>query len=197
VSEERFDIYFAGELLPDQPVDAVKQWLGAQFKLQGQALERLFSGQPVRIKQSVDLDTAGRYRAAFRQAGALLEIRPAVGAQDQPAAPSAQPTASEAAASAAQATAHPGEEPELLPPNTGSLEDCAMPVEAAPLPDIDAMQLDSPEHPLDDRPPAPPAQIATEHLSAAPANSGDLSDCVQEKPAQPIPDISQLHLAED
>jgi hypothetical protein len=192
VSQQRFDIYFAGEILPDHPAEAVKQWLGSQFKLQGQALERLFSGQPVRIKQGVDMDTAGRYRAAFRQAGALLEIRPVIDAP-APASPAPAP----AAPAASQTAENSGDEPALLPPNTGSLEDCTIPVTAAPLPDISHMQLDSPEHPLDDRPPAPPADIATEHLSAAPANTGDLSDCAQEKPATPIPDISQLKLADD
>ena len=208
MSQERFDIYFSGELLPDHAPAAVRQWLGSQFKLQGEALERLFSGQPVRIKQGVDLDTAGRYRAAFRQAGALVEIRQVTG----PTAPAAAPAASPAA-----------DEPELLPANTGTLEDCAAAVEpmpipdisylgladpgpmeaaateaaARPLPDTGFLDLDTPGHPLDDTPEPAPADIATDHLSAQPANTGDLSDCVQDKPPQPIPDISTLQLADD
>ena len=193
MSQQRFDIYFAGELLPDHSPDAVKQWLGAQFKLQGEALERLFGGQPVRIKQAVDMDTAGRYRAAFRQAGALLEIRPADAGQ----APVHPPSAAEAPERPSPAPQGDTSEPELLPANTGSLEDCALPVAPMPLPDITHLQLDSPEQPLDDQAPAPPPVIATEHLSATPANTGDLSDCVQEKPARPLPDISQLQLADD
>jgi hypothetical protein len=192
VSQQRFDIYFAGELLPDHAPEAVKQWLGAQFKLQGEALDQLFSGQAVRIKQGVDMDTAGRYRAAFRKAGALLEIRPISPAGDAPPQPATAAPAQESTTAAA-----PGSEPELLPANTGSLEDCAAPVAAAPLPDIGYMDLESPERPLDDTPPAPAAEIDTSHLSAGPANSGDLSDCVQDKPARPIPDISQLQLADD
>ena len=153
MSQERFDIYFAGELLPDHAPEAVKQWLGAQFKLQGEALEQLFSGQPVRIKQDVDMDTAGHYRAAFRKAGARLEIRPATAAPTPQAPAAAPPT---------QATKPAGtvdKEPELLPANTGSLEDCAAPVDAAPLPDIGHMALEAPERPLDETPPAAPADI--------------------------------------
>jgi hypothetical protein len=186
VSQERFDIYFAGELLPDHPADEVRQWLGRQFKLQGAALERLFSGTPVRIKQGVDMETAGRYRAAFRQAGALVDIRP-VSIEAPPAVSPAAPGA----------PAGITDEPELLPANTGSLEDCAPEVPAVEIPDISHMALGSAGQPLDDSPPPPPADIATDHLSAGPANTGDLSDCVQEKPPRPIPDISKLELSDD
>lgn len=208
MSQQHFDIYFSGELLPDFTTETVRQWLGNQFKLQGEALEQLFSGQPVRIKQGVDLDTAGRYRAAFRQAGAVVDVRPAGAPTDQQAAAPPPPARNE---------------PELLPANSGTLEDCAPDVAAAPIPDISHLGLGDPgslegyapdvaaaplpdisnldlgnsEQPLDDTPPAPPADIATGHLSAQPANSGDLSDCVQQKPHRPIPDISDLDLADD
>jgi hypothetical protein len=181
VPQERFDIYFAGVLLPDHPAETVKAWLGKQFKLEGAALDKLFTGNPVRIKQDVDMETAGRYRAAFRQAGALVEIRP-VSATETPSSPPAAPA---------------GNEPELLPANTGSLEDCAPQVASAEIPDISDMALGSPDQPIDDSPPPPAAEIATEHLSAEPANTGDLSDCVQQKPARPIPDISSLELSDD
>lgn len=179
MSHERFDIYFAGQILPEHSPDAVRQWLGAQFKIQGQALDQLFCGQPVRIKQGVDMDTAGRYRAAFRKAGALVEIRPIdAGTTATPAAPVQ-------------------DEPQLLPANTGSLADCAQPVAPAPVPDIGHMSLDTPDRPLDDTPSPPAAQIDTSHLDALPANTGDLSDCTVDKPARPIPDISALQLTDD
>lgn len=195
MSQERFDIYFAGELLPDHAPEAVRQWLGAQFKLQGAALERLFSGEPVRIKQGVDLDTAGRYRAAFRKAGALLDVRPA-GAQATAPSPAPHAPAGQHQGASDHGQAG-GAEPQLLPANTGSLEDCAEPVAAAALPDIDHLTLEVPGTTLDERRPPPAADIDTGHLSAAPPNSGDLSDCVTEKPARPIPDTSQLQLADD
>jgi hypothetical protein len=197
VSQERFDIYFAGELLPDHAPEAVRQWLGAQFKLQGAALERLFSGQPVRIKQGVDPDTAGRYRAAFRKAGALLDIRPAAAEATAPAAPPAAHAPAEQQGVATDPRDAGGTGPQLLPANTGSLEDCAEPVAAVVLPDIGHLTLDASGATLDERRPPPPADIDTEHLSAGPPNSGDLSDCVTEQPARPIPDISQLQLADD
>lgn len=177
MSQERFDIFFSGELLPDQSPDTVREWLGQQFKLQGAALDQLFSGSPVRIKQNVDMDTAGRYRAAFRKAGALVDIR--------------------LVAPAAPAAAEGGDEPELLPPNTGSLEEFAPEVTPADIPDISHMDLGSPDQPIDATPPPPPADIDTGELSALPPNSGDLSDCVQDKPARPIPDISGITLSDD
>lgn len=189
MSQDRFDIYFAGELLPDQDPQAVKQWLSSQFKLQGPALEKLFSGQPVRIKQGVDLDSAGRFRAAFRKAGALLEVRPAVASASTP---QASPDA--AASTAPHETT---DEPNLLPAHTGSLEDCALPVNPSPLPNIDHMDLAPPDRPLDESTPAEAADIDTSRLSALPANSGDLSDCVANKVIKPLPDISQLQLTDD
>jgi hypothetical protein len=179
VSQERFDIYFAGELLPDQPVATVREWLSRQFNLQGAALDQLFSGEAVRIKQDVDMETASRFRAAFRKAGALVEIRPV------PSPETAQPIPAS------------GDEPELLPPNTGTLEDYAEDVEAAPLPDIGHIDLAGQEQPLDDTPPPPPADIQTDHLSAEPANTGDLSEYAEEKPSRPIPDISRLKLEDE
>ncbi len=184
MTQQRFDIYFAGDILPDHAADTVKQWLGKQFKLQGQALERLFSGQAVRIKQGVDMDTAGRYRAAFRKAGALVEIRPT----DADPIPNAAPPGNAADTDA---------EPQLLPANTGTLEDCAPRVDAAELPDISHMDLAAGGSIIDDTPSPPAARIDTSHLSAEPAHSGDLSDCAADKPAQPIPDISRLQIMDD
>ena len=59
------------------------------------------------------------------------------------------------------------------------------------------MALASADRPLDETPPAAPAEIDISHLSAQPAHSVDLSDCVQDKPARPIPDISKLQLTDD
>jgi len=187
-----FDIYFSGKLLPDADPAAARQALGKLFKVQDQALERLFSGTPIRIKKQVDVETANRYRGAFRDAGALVDIVP-----HQQAAPA---EAGHAAAAAAdddtQAQAQAAAGLSLLPPRTGSLEDCAPELDAPPLPDIDWMSLDAAGATLDPSPkPAEPA-IDISGLSMSEANSGSLEDCAQVKPAQPIGDISHLQLVD-
>ena len=72
---QAFDIYFLGEMLPDTDPADVKRRVAKLFKVTEDAVDRLFSGKPLRVKQNVDAETASRYRAAFRDAGALLEIR--------------------------------------------------------------------------------------------------------------------------
>ncbi|MCW5587215.1 MAG: hypothetical protein KIS75_13870, partial [Chromatiales bacterium] len=71
-----FDIYFLGESLPGADPVAVRRGVAKLFKVQEASVDRLFSGNPLRVKQAVDADAASRYRAAFREAGALIQVVP-------------------------------------------------------------------------------------------------------------------------
>jgi len=195
-----FDIFFAGKLTPDADPSEAREAVGKLFKLQGQALEKLFSGTPVRIKKAVDVETANRYRKAFRNAGALIDIVPHQAASVENAAPeqamappatTAQPPA-EKTVPAADTSA----DMTLLPANTGSLEDCAPQVEARQIPDIGWMNLDMPGIDLDETPPAPAKQVDTSALSLSDANTGSLEDCREDKPAREIPDISGMTMSD-
>ena len=209
---EKFDIYFSGELAEGSDPAEVRRALCRMNGIDETKAAKLLSGLPVRIKSNVDVETAGRYRASFRKIGVLIDIRPALA-----------PTTSETAAgmsSPSTATqpvedntnsndASAGDDPapavtgisveedaelELLPPKTGSLEDCRTAKPATPIPDISAMTVDASGEDLDATPPPEPAQIDTGHLSAEPAGAGSLEDCVVDKPIEPMPDISHLRL---
>ena len=121
--------------------------------------------------QNVDADTASRYRAAFRDAGALLEIVPNGAPAPQRATP-APGTADAAVVGADTPTA---------------------PTPAA----ADDMSLAEPGAIIDHAPAAPPAEIDTSALSALPPNSGSLEDCKIDKEPHPIPDISHLQIVDD
>ncbi len=181
-----FDIYFSGKLLAGASETQARAAIGRMFKLQGAALDRLFSGEAVRIKTGVDVDLASRYRAAFRDAGALIDIVPQ-GAP--PPAPQAETTNEDARDSGAPS----GSEMQLLPPRTGSLEDCAPRVEPAPLPDVSGITLAAPGIDLDDTPAPPPARIDTSGLSMS-GPDYSLEDCVPAREPRPIPDTSSLSL---
>ena len=76
MSLERFDIFFSGQLLPEHAPDQVRDAVGRLFRANHEQLDRLFNGTPVRIKRGVDAETACRYQAKLRAAGALVDIRP-------------------------------------------------------------------------------------------------------------------------
>jgi hypothetical protein len=180
-----YDIFFSGKLMDGHSEADVKEQLGRLLKLNPAQLEHLFSGRSVRIKSGVDEETATRYRIAFRDAGALLEILPAAGETDN-----------RAATMEAVKSQPPDDSLTLLPPRTGSLIDCAPKVAAQPLPDISALSLAAQNRNLDESEQAPPPAIDISALSLNPANSGTLEDCVPPREPAPLPDISNLQLEE-
>jgi hypothetical protein len=188
-----FDVYFRGALLADAEPGQVRERLAALFGLGAAELDRLFGSNPVCVKRAVDVDTAAQLRGRFRDAGALVDIRPAEAAV-KPPAPAASP-----ADPPGPAPAGIGDDVGwiLAAPQTGSLADYARPVVPVPLPDISGLDLAQAGTNLADDEVAPPPAIDTSHLSVAPPNAGSLEDCRQEKPARPIGDISHLALSDD
>ncbi len=206
---ERFDIFFSGQIMAGQDETAVRARLGRIFNATPEQLDRLFSGRPVKIKAGVDIEKAGRYRVSFRNAGALIEIKPAAATTATPAAAPRKPPPPA------------GARMELLPARTGSLIDCAPRVAPAVIPGAerlafgdDSTPLDDrppppparidtsgltlgparPDTALDERPPPPPARIDTSGLTLGPANTGSLEDCQPPAEAVRIPDISALEI---
>jgi hypothetical protein len=188
-----FDVYFRGALLPDAEPGQVRERLAALFGLGPAELDRLFVSNPVCVKRAVDVDTAAQLRGRFRDAGALVDIRPAEAAAKPPA------PAAATADSPVAAPAGTGDDVgwTLAAPQTGSLADCARPVVPVPLPDISGLDLAQAGTNLADDEAAPLPAIDTSHLSVAPPNTGSLEDYRQEKPARPIGDISHLALSDD
>lgn len=158
---QAFDIYFLGEMLPGSDPESVKREVAKLFKVADDAVDRLFSGKPLRVKQGIDVDTASRYRAAFRDAGALLQIVPGGSPPPQrhdPADTSAAVAAgSTAATDGGMSLAAPGTIMDDTPPpppaeidtsglsaapaNSGSLEDCKIEKAPYPIPDISHLQF--------------------------------------------------------
>jgi hypothetical protein len=248
VSPETYDVYFSGACLKTADPEEVKRKIGAMFKLEGEKLERLFSGKPMPIKRGVEMDQASRFRVAFRDAGALVDIVPAGQPAPDPAAKAAaaaarqRPATPEAAATepAAQAASISGltlaEGP--LPPSDApppaaiespdyalsaardfNLSDCAPQVEAAEMPDISGLAMDKPGVILDEHSePEPlvidtealdldpvgtalseetsvaPPQIDTDDLTMAPPREGSLEAYHQPVEAAPLPNIDHLGL---
>jgi hypothetical protein len=165
---QTFDVYFLGELAPGADRARVQLEVARLFKISPDAAQRLFSGRAVRVKQGVDVEVASRYRAAFRDAGALLQIVPAGDPPPSPAAVATAPTPVTPVAAAGVASGA----------------------------DATGMQLAEPGATIDETPPPPVADIDTSGLSAMPANTGSLEDCKVEKPPHPIPDISHLEIVD-
>ncbi|MDJ0805710.1 MAG: hypothetical protein QNJ78_02635 [Gammaproteobacteria bacterium] len=149
MSFETYDVYFSGKLIKGQDPEVVQQKIGALFKLEGPGLQRLFSGEAIAIKKGVDMDQAIKYRVTFRDAGALVDIRPAGATQT----PATSPASNASPPDVASMT--------LSPPNRFDLSDCAVPLQPQPIPDISRLNLDSPGIILDNSPPPPPLEIDT------------------------------------
>ncbi len=189
---QEFDIYFRGQLIEGWDRDRVRMGIGKIFKVKDTALDHLFSGKPFRIKKNVDVEMANRFRATFRDIGALIDITPA---GERPASLKKPGDTVSPIAKKTPDTETAGWQ--LSPPKTGSLEDCAVAFETPEYPEIGHIALSSPGIDLDDTPPASTRDIDISRLSVAPANTGSLEDCVTEKPARVIPDISHMDITED
>ncbi len=197
MAHDQYDLFFNGSILPGHDPDQVQAAVARLFKADAAQLRHLFSGKNLCIRHAVDVETAGRYRAALRQAGALIEVRPST-PRGVAAPVSSAPAGTDAAPSTAGLeVCDDGPEFELLPPRSGSLADCAPPPPPPPAVDLTGMALTPPGVILETHPQPPPLQIDISHLSAAPPHSGSLADCVINKPTRPIPDISHLRLVED
>lgn len=98
MSEELFDIVFKGELVRSFELSVVKKNISQLFKIDGAKLEALFSGKSVILKRNLDFDTAAKYRAAIKKAGAIVSLtpveniaEPVAAAPPSPPAPSLPP----------------------------------------------------------------------------------------------------------
>jgi hypothetical protein len=177
---QTYDIIFSGKLMEGSNLENARQQIGEIFKADDDLLNRLFSGNPVVVKSGVDDKTAAKYRVAFRNAGALIDIKPSTATSDN------------------SNDIYPTKTPELtlLPPNTGSLIGYAKKVVPQPIPDISNISLASLGTTIDQSPDPKPAEIDTGTLSANPVNSGTLEDCKKDVEPYPIPDISHLDIDE-
>ena len=179
MTDELFDIFFSGKVLPDNELETVKQKVGALFNANAAVLEQLFSGKAIKIKKSVDMNTAIKYRVKFRDIGAIVDIRPS----SEPASTTPPQT-------------------EAPPPPADSPPDSKV---AAPATASDSVQADAPSaletslaEPgsiIDETPAVPPAEFSTDEFELGPANQGSLEEFAETVIPAPIPDISALDVS--
>lgn len=190
---DRYDIYFSAKVMDGYDLVKVKQAVAHIFRADDARVELLFSGKSIRIKQSVDAETAGQYRAILRKAGMLLDIRPS-----EVATPVEQESQSnETPPLTGMEVSEDDPLFELLPANTGTLEDCAPPPPPPLNVNIDGLKLDALGTQLAEHRANPVAEIDTSDLSAFPPNSGSLEDCVVEQEPYEIPDITHIKVVDD
>ena len=179
--DSRYDVFFSGQMIQGSDPDQVRENIGRIFKADEKQLAHLFSGKRVCVKLSVDQDTAIRYRVAFREAGALVDILEAK---------------KEHASAPATSAENPADEMTLLPARTGSLANCITQIESQLLPDITHLSLAAAGTTIDQSAPPPSVAFESESLTLNPPNTGSLEDCQIKKQPAPLPDISRIELEE-
>lgn len=70
----RYEIAFAGQVVPGAQVELVKASLARLFQADAQRIALLFSGRRIVIKSNLDAAGAEKYRATLERAGALVEV---------------------------------------------------------------------------------------------------------------------------
>jgi len=158
MTDTLFDIFFSGQILQGHEIEPVKRAVADIFNADSAMLDRLFSGTAVRVKAGVDQETAIKYRVTFRQAGAIVDIKPSAATRSNSAPTPEQTTVSE----------KEEEGLTLLPPNTGSLIDCAVEEEATQIGDLSYMSLAPEGTELDETEPPPTLNIDTSKFEIEP-----------------------------
>jgi hypothetical protein len=105
---KNYHVVFEGQITGEKDLADVKRQLAALFKMNAAQVESLFGGKPVIIKRDVDAQTAQKYAAAFKKAGAACKITsPGNGDAGTPAATPASAPVARPAPPASPAPANP------------------------------------------------------------------------------------------
>jgi len=75
MSDELFEVAFAGQIKEGADLEQVKAKVGAMFKADATKLAHLFSGKRMVIKKNIDQATANKYKSALNNAGAVCEVK--------------------------------------------------------------------------------------------------------------------------
>jgi hypothetical protein len=212
MSNEIFDVYFSGVLIKDRDPAEVKRKVGTVFKLQGEKLDRLFSGRPIPIKKGVDMDRAIKFRVTFRDAGALVDIVPAGEPPPLPKPVQPSPPKEQTGIASADTTQVSGAlslvdgpmefvadtdtpsiavpEYELSSAQGFDLSDCKPSIEPAKIPDISSLDMEKPGATLDESLDPDPLEIDTSALELD--KPGTI--LIEESPPE-APDIDTANLS--
>ena len=200
--DQRYNIYYAGQLLDGHEPGAVRAGLARLFKADVATLDKLFSGKAQLIKKHCDRDTALKYKQAMERIGARPLIKQLEDEQEAP-----PPTAAEAQ-TAAEKIAALAAAPDLgnydttkaaqeqatpaATADTGSLDLCpdgtevlrpderAVPEQAQI--DTAGLAVDTDAQRLSEEPPPPPPAPDTSHLQM-----GEVGESIPTLPAEQAP----------
>lgn len=206
--EQKYNIYFAGQLQEGQDPATVKANIGKLFKADPATLEKLFCGTPQLLKKACDKTTALKFKQAIERAGGRPIIKE-VTETTAPTEPASEPSAAEKIAALAAAPDLEGYRQTPAAAPTGADDENALasiePAGADVLrPDertvVETLEVDTSNISLteaggnlsDPAPPAPPAP-ATDHLSMG--EVGDAIPTLEDKRALLDPDTSALDLS--
>ena len=197
MSEPRYDILFAGEILAGNHRDTVAENLARLFKATPETVARLMDGGTHVLKRGTDRETALKYESAMQRAGARAILRE-VAAESAPTPPPPQTPApapmpadpAPARTAGPDATglslAPPGSEV-LAPHERRSVDAVVVDTSGIALASVFAAPSGT------DRPP-PPAAPDTSHISIA-APGADLLEGHHAPAPPPPPDTAALSLA--
>ncbi len=185
--EERYNVYFAGQVMDGCEPRSVRDNLAKVFSADQTTLDKLFSGTAQLIKRNCDQATALQFKEAMERAGAVVIINVSEGvstgtaparamtAADKIAALAAAPDkplyssatlSATVQALAADADAGPGGLA-LAPSGTEVLREDERAQQITREVDTSAIALDLPAKRLSEESPLPPAAPDTRHLSMA------------------------------
>ena len=213
--EERYNVYFAGQVMVGNDPGIVRDRLGKLFNADAATLDQLFSGKPQVLKRDCDVATAQKYQAALERAGAvpIVKLTEASLAPPKATPPRAMTAAEKIAALAAAPdenryqkplpASHHGfqrDESEgaangilLAPPGTEVLREDERTAPVLREVDTSGLTIDSSAERLSVESPAPPPAPDTSHLSM-----GKVGDAIPNlaSPAAPLsPNLDGLALS--
>ncbi|MCR9278612.1 MAG: hypothetical protein NXH85_11610 [Pseudomonadaceae bacterium] len=179
---DAYRLVFAGEILDGQHPAVVRKRLSEALKLSDSAADKLFSGQSVVVKRSVDRAAAAKLQQQFKQCGARLRVKaiPQENAADtSDVAPASSQTQTPAPATGKAEVAPAAAQPE--PTQAGSSQF-----------DLAAVGADLSDAAGQTR---PQADIDTSHLSVVAPS--EVSSQVESAPTQETssPDVSHIDVA--
>lgn len=173
MTDQKFNIVFAGDLQPEQDASAVRSRLAKLFKTDEQRIAALFDGNRHIVKRGADAETAERYVQAMAKSGAIAHAEEI----EQAAKPVTAPVAP--ADTAVSDT--PDETSKVVP----ATEPVGGEFVVAP---VGADLLNE-----DERPHVTPVEVAVDHLKL---ESPFLAQEIERTPPPPAPDTSHIQLAE-
>lgn len=197
-----FQLVFKGECAPGTDMETARTNARTLFKASVEQVDRMFSGQPVVIRNKLEEVQAEKYRAVLQKHGMIAHVQPMPGTAPAQPAPASAPrsAASEPRAQAAPSAPTSGQGPAQGPGKVPDTEPGDRPnVAGDKVDDIltgSALSLDPVGVTLVEHTEVEPPMF--QHLddwTLAPAGS-DLG-VQREVPPPVVPDVSHLSLADD